>query len=222
MSSVDSKHIIPRQSLQAEVVSRLRNEIIEGKWPPGARLQERVLCERFGVSRSPLREAFHVLAGENLLTLLPNRGAVVTSPTVTDAEQHFELMVMFETKALELACRNATKAQLDEIGRLHQAMREAADDKDGHAFYELNNRVHRAIVQASNHAPLVKYHEMVARQLIRIQNLYGVEGEGREESLQEHERFIAPLLKRDAKRALANFTKHLGTVDKMVHSRLKT
>jgi len=222
MSTDDGRNIIPRQSLQSEVVSRLRNEIVNGTWPPGARLQERVLCERFGVSRSPLREAFHVLAGENLLALLPNRGAVVTSPTVADAEQHFELMVMFETKAVELACRNATKAQLDEIGRLHQAMRDAAGEKDGHAFYEINNRVHRAIVEASNHASLIKYHEMVVRQLIRIQNLYGVEGEDRADSLQEHERFITPLLKRDAKRALAQFNKHLATVDRMVHSRLKS
>lgn len=213
--------IIPRQSLQAEVVSRLRDEIIQGTWQPGTRLQERILCERFGVSRSPLREAFHVLAGENLLTLLPNRGAVVTSPTLADAEQHFDLMALLECHAVELACTNASKAQLDEIGRLHQEMRKAAEARDGHLFYNLNNRVHRAIVVASKNAPLSKCHEMVSRQLIRIQNLYGIEGEPREDALAEHEEFIAPLLKRSRTKALAEFRKHLQTVDRMMHARLK-
>jgi DNA-binding GntR family transcriptional regulator len=221
MDNPEALNIIPRQSLQAEVVSRLRDEIVSGKWPPGARLQERVLCERFGVSRSPLREAFHVLAGENLLQLLPNRGAIVTSPTLADAEQHFNVIALLESHALELACENATKAQLEEIGRLHRAMRQAMESKDGHAFYELNNRVHRAIVEASNNAPLAKYHEMAARQIIRIQNLYGVEGEARDASMAEHDKFISALLKRDKTRAAAQFRKHLQTVDKMVHSRLK-
>jgi DNA-binding GntR family transcriptional regulator len=221
MDNSSNLNIIPRQSLQAEVVARLREEIVSGKWPPGARLQERVLCERFGVSRSPLREAFHVLVGENLLQLLPNRGAVVTSPTLEDAEQHFDLIVLLETHAVELACVNATKAQLDEIARLHRAMHEAAESNDAHAFYEMNNRVHRAIVEASNNAPLAKYHEMAARQLIRIQNLYGIEGEERDLSVTEHDKFIAPLLKRDATRAVAQFRKHLTTVNKMMHSRLK-
>ena len=99
--------------------------------------------------------------------------------------------------------------------------RKAMESKDKHAFYDLNNRVHRAIVQASNNAPLIRCHEMVTRQLIRIQNLYGIEGEAREDALAEHEKFIVPLLKRDKARALAQFSKHLRTVDKMVHSRLK-
>src|SRR5690606_11768407 len=76
---------IPRRSLQEEVAARLRAEIVEGVWPPGTRLQERVLCERYGVSRSPLRETFQVMAKEGLLQLLPGRGAVVTRPTMTDA-----------------------------------------------------------------------------------------------------------------------------------------
>lgn len=221
MQKPHTLNIIPRQSLQFEVVSRLRDEIVSGLWRPGARLQERVLCERYGVSRSPLREAFHVLVGENLLQLLPNRGAVVTSPTLADAEQHLSVIRLLESHALELACDNATKAQLDEIGRLHRAMHQALEAKDGHTFYDLNNRVHRAIVEASNNAPLAKYHEMAARQLIRIQNLYGIEGEARDPSMTEHDKFIVPLLKRDKARATAQFRKHLQTVDKMVHSRLK-
>jgi len=72
-----STTVIPRQSLQASVLERLRQEIIEGVWRPGVRLQERILCERFGISRSPLRETFQVLASEGCSSCFePRRGCL--------------------------------------------------------------------------------------------------------------------------------------------------
>ena len=66
-----------RSALHAGVSARLKAMIIEGELPPGARLNERVLSEKLDVSRTPLREAFKMLAGIGLVELLPNRGAVV-------------------------------------------------------------------------------------------------------------------------------------------------
>jgi DNA-binding transcriptional MocR family regulator len=75
---------IRRQSLHDVVVDRLRDLIVEGVLPPGQRLNERVLSEQLGVSRTPLRESFKVLAVEGLIALLPNRGATVTPLTIGD------------------------------------------------------------------------------------------------------------------------------------------
>ncbi|HYD66015.1 GntR family transcriptional regulator, partial [Azospirillum sp.] len=61
---------IVRASLHEEVVGRLREMIVEGELPPGDRLNERELCELFGISRTPLREALKVLASEGLVVLL--------------------------------------------------------------------------------------------------------------------------------------------------------
>ena len=68
---------IDRQVLHQTVAARLRDLIIEGHLEPGAHLNERLLCEQLHISRTPLREAFKVLATEGLIALLPNRGAQV-------------------------------------------------------------------------------------------------------------------------------------------------
>ncbi|MDH3700825.1 MAG: GntR family transcriptional regulator, partial [Alphaproteobacteria bacterium] len=65
----------PERPRYGDVVSGIRDLIIEGELTPGSRVPERILCERFGVSRTPLREALKVLASEGLIDLLPNRGA---------------------------------------------------------------------------------------------------------------------------------------------------
>ena len=70
---------IARSSLPEAAAERLRTLIIEGELAPGARLNERELSERLGVSRTPLREAFRMLAADGLLVQLPNRGAQVVS-----------------------------------------------------------------------------------------------------------------------------------------------
>ena len=64
-------------SLHGEILPRLRDYIVEGNIPDGARVPERQLCEMLGISRTPLREALKVLAAEGLIELLPNRGARV-------------------------------------------------------------------------------------------------------------------------------------------------
>jgi DNA-binding GntR family transcriptional regulator len=213
---------IPRRSLQSEVVTRLRDEIVSGKLGPGVRLQEQALCDRFGISRSPLREAFNVLASEDLIVLLPNKGAMVTAPTLESAEQHFDLLAMLECRAIELACKKATNEQLDEILKMHERMRKIADADGNKTYFEMNNRVHRAIVLASNNDVLMRYHQMIVRQVIRIQNLYGIKGEKPKDSIIEHERFIRALARRDAAKAVSELRKHLGTADKMLHVRLST
>ena len=67
---------VDRQILHVAVAQRLRTMIMEGDLAPGTRLNERVLCDLLQVSRTPLREAFKVLAADGLVTLLPNRGAL--------------------------------------------------------------------------------------------------------------------------------------------------
>src|SRR5690606_28274679 len=106
---------IDRRPLHEEVAERLRAMITEGALAPGARLNERVLCERLRVSRTPLREAFKVLASERLVELSPNRGASVVALSRSDVEQLFELMGALEGLAGQLAAERRTEAELAEI-----------------------------------------------------------------------------------------------------------
>src|SRR5918912_3286689 len=112
----------PKAMLHDEVVARLREMLIEGLIPPGARVPERDLCAAFGISRTPLREALKVLAAEGHVTLLPNRGARAAKLTLKDVHDLFELCSGLEALAGELACERIEKPALNHILALHAEM----------------------------------------------------------------------------------------------------
>src|SRR3954470_19697432 len=108
--------------LHEDVVSRLRNILIEGEIPPGARIPERDLCARLQISRTPLREALKVLAAEGLVMLLPNRGSRAAKLTQKDVKELFEVCEALEATAGELACPRISDEQLGEIASLQSKM----------------------------------------------------------------------------------------------------
>ena len=90
-------------SLHEEVLSKIRQMILQGELEPGSRIVERSLCERFKVSRTPLREAFKVLRSEGLVEILPNRGARVPTFRKKEICDAMEIMAALEGLAGELA-----------------------------------------------------------------------------------------------------------------------
>src|SRR6202163_1343683 len=109
---------IARQALPEAAAERLRTLIIEGELAPGARLNERELSERLGVSRTPLREAFRMLAADGLLVQLPNRGAQVVTLSPDDVRHAFEVMASLEGLSGELAVARVTDDDLVELRAL--------------------------------------------------------------------------------------------------------
>lgn len=212
---------IQRSSLQSEVCNRLRQEIIDGVWRPGVRLQERLLCERYGISRSPLRESYQSLVAEGLIEVTPNRGAVVTAPTPEKTMQNFQLLRALEVLAVRLVCRNAKEADLRGIRDLDEEMRGPMQRGDIHDFLKLNNAVHRAIVLASGNEPLADVHLVTSRQIIRVQNLDGPLTHRASEGMHQHDEIIAALVARDEDRAVRLFEEHLDTVEENLRSRLR-
>lgn len=211
---------IQTTSLQSEVLNRLRDEIIRGVWKPGDRLQEQLLTERYGVSRSPLREAYQVLATEGLLDLLRNRGAVVSTPTLADVLESHQLLVALETLGIELAAKQASDADLQAILARHEAENAAAAAGDEAQAFQLNNDLHRSIVVASHNRPLINAHLIVSRQIIRVQNVTGYLHP--DLPVHEHDAFIEPLMKRKAKPAVEGLRRHLATVEANLRRRLET
>ena len=129
-------------TLPASTAERLRELIIEGELAPGARLNERALCERLGVSRTPLREALRVLAAEGLVELPPNRSAVVASLSGDDIRESFEVMSALEALSGELACRHITAAEIAEIKALTFELLACHAREDLPSYYRLNRPIH--------------------------------------------------------------------------------
>jgi DNA-binding GntR family transcriptional regulator len=202
---------IDRQGLASAVTMRLRDMIIEGTLPPGTRLNERVLCEQLAVSRTPLREAFKVLAGEGLIELLPNRGAAVAELSIADIEQTFEVLGALEGLAGQLACQRITEAEITEIRALHFEMLAAHARRDLAAYYKINHVIHDRINASAGNAVLTAtYLQMNAR----IQNLRFRSNFNQDKwnaAMKEHSAMLDALERRDGQALHAILERHLLT-----------
>lgn len=200
---------IERRPLHEEVADRLRELITEGLLAAGSRLNERVLCAQLGVSRTPLREAFKVLASERLVDLHPNRGAIVASLSTEDVEHLFELMAALEGLVGELAAQRRTDAELDEIRALHFEMLAAHARRDLPAYYRLNRAIHQTMSRCTRNPMLAETYDSTN---LRIQNLRFRSNFKREKwdaAVREHEQMVSALSARDGARLRALLEEHL-------------
>ncbi len=155
MNTMDRYQGIVRKTLHHEVVvDALRELILEGELEPMSRINEVELCERFGISRTPLREAIKLLAAEGLLVLLPNRGARVVALSETEIAEILQVVGALEGAAGELACERITSGELTVIEAATEAMVAAWKAGDYPAYFARNREIHEAIMAAARNAAL--------------------------------------------------------------------
>ncbi len=155
---------ILRRTLHDELVALLRNMIIEGELRPGSRIAEARLCTRFGVSRTPLREALKVLSAEGLVRLLPNKGATVVRVTRKEVEETVPILGALEAMAGELACARIDKESLDRLRGTHKQMVEHFSHGEKAPYNKLNRTIHEAIFEVADNKTLSEtYHMLQAR-----------------------------------------------------------
>lgn len=198
-----------RKGLALATCARLRDMIIEGVLAPGARLNERVLCEQLQVSRTPLREAFKTLAGEGLIELLPNRGAIVAQLSLIEIEESFDVMGALEGFAGELACAQITEDELREIRALHYEMLAAHARRDLPTYYRLNHEIHDLINSAARNTVLTgTYKQLNARlQSLRFRSNFNQEKWDR--AVKDHSEMLELLEKRDGEGLRRVLMRHL-------------
>jgi len=109
-----SESAIPRQSLTSAVADKLREEIIRGTIPEGAQLRQDAIAMQYHVSRIPVREALRQLDAEGLITIVPNRGAIVPALSPTDIEELFTIRALLEPEILKHSIPRLTNADFDE------------------------------------------------------------------------------------------------------------
>ena len=188
----------PEPSLHGEVLSRLRDYLVEGNIPDGGRVPERQLCELFGVSRTPLREALKVLAAEGLIELLPNRGARVRELGKHDLEELFDVMGGLESLAGRLACEAITDQEIAEIERLHYEMYGYYLHRDMHNYFQVNQRIHERIVAASRNEALRGIYANLAGRIRRVRYSanFARKRQRWAEAMREHEAILDALRRR--------------------------
>jgi DNA-binding GntR family transcriptional regulator len=201
---------IDRQVLHAAVAARLRDLITEGQLAPGTRLNERLLCEQLHISRTPLREAFKVLATEGLIALLPNRGAQVVRLSRDEVLQTFDVMGALEGLSGELACRHITAAEIAQIRELHRQMAACHRRRDLPGYYRLNRAIHERINAAARNPVLTEVYRTVNARLHALRFRSNFDRAKWDAALAEHEQMLAALEKRDGERLRRILVEHLA------------
>ena len=154
----------PRMSLHEDVVGRLREMILHGELAPGEWIAEMKLCNDLAISRTPLREALKVLASESLITLLPNRGAIVADIRVEEIADLFEIMDALEALIGRLAVDRASDADIAALQSMHEAMVAHHERGARDAYFDLNQAIHQRIAELSGNASLASTYARLRRE----------------------------------------------------------
>jgi DNA-binding GntR family transcriptional regulator len=188
----------PAVSLHDGLVAALRDYIVEGNLADGARIPERLLCDRFGISRTPLREALKVLAAEGLIDLLPNRGARVRELSSEDLRELFDVMGGLEALAGRLACERISDTEVAEIEQTHHEMYRFYLRREMHGYFQCNQAIHRMIVEAAGNATLSATYASFAGRIRRVRYSANLAKERDRwgEAMREHEAILDALRRR--------------------------
>ena len=201
---------IARRPLHEEATERLRDLIVQGRLTPGARLNERVLTAQLGVSRTPLREAFKVLATEGLVELLPNRGAIVSEIDALRVAETLAVMGALEALAGEFACLNATDGQINEIRSLHHEMLANHARGDLAGYFKFNQAIHLKIVKYSGNTVLYNTYRQLNANVRRARYMANLSQERWDAAVREHGEILAALAARDVTRIKTLLAEHLA------------
>lgn len=188
---------IRRRTLHEDLIVVIRELIVSGQLASGIKVPEKELCDQFGVSRTPLREALKVLATDGLVVLEANRGARVSPITRQDLDEVFPVMGALEALAGELACRNITDAEIAATRRQHDLMVEHYRAKRLDQYFAVNEVIHEAILQGARNATLTAQYRSLAVRVRRARYVANMTMARWEQATQEHEQIIQALENRD-------------------------
>ncbi|MBI3936458.1 MAG: GntR family transcriptional regulator [Betaproteobacteria bacterium] len=184
--------------------------IVQGELAPESKLNERVLAERLGISRTPLREAIKYLASAGLVELAPNRGAKVAPLKPEKVKEIFVVLGALEALAGDLVCRNANDADIAEIRALHYEMLAHHARGDLAAYFRCNQRIHLKLVERAGNATLAQVYGSLNAYVLRARYIANLSRGRWDKAVKEHEEILDALVRRDGARLKLLLRDHLA------------
>lgn len=200
---------IVRHSLYQSLVSPLREMIMQGELRPGEKVPEEQLCERFGVSRTPIREALKVLAAEGALEILPHRGAIVSRVTEEQIAELFPIMASLERLAGGLACERATAEDIRRFKDLHEQMMSAYAANDERGYLRFNRLIHETFFEIARNATLAAFYQQILTRINACRFVVRKKPEHWRTAVAEHEEMVRLLEARDGAKLAELLERHV-------------
>jgi DNA-binding GntR family transcriptional regulator len=207
------REALPAARTRTESLRRgLEADILSGVLPPGQKLDEEKIAARFGLSRTPVREALKSLMATGLVDVRPHQGAFVANVDLKDLIEMFEVMSLLEASCAELAARRLTAKDRKDISLAQEECESPRSFKDPPTFYRANIRFHDAIYRAAHNGFLAAQTQALCTRLepyrLRITYHSGLI----EKSNREHRLILEAIFSMDDERARAAMTHHLTSL----------
>ncbi|THJ30465.1 GntR family transcriptional regulator [Lampropedia aestuarii] len=188
-------------TLRQLALEKLRQAIIGGQLPPGARLVERTLCDLLGVSRSVVRESLGQLEAEGWITKEPYKGPTVAVIDEDGVRQIFEMRAAIEGRVAALSAHRATAEQIDALEVTLVAMTKAQAAADVEAQIEAIESFYEVLLEAAGNELMASYLAAQRNRLARLRRLSLSHSPRASASVEEKRQIVAAIRHKDAKTA---------------------
>ena len=190
-----------------QVASILRSSILSGGISKGQSITLDSIGEQVGMSRTPVREAFQILANEGLLELRQNRCAIVKDISIEAIKDHYEMRILLETEALRRACQHMNDETLKAIQTVNKQGQRAKEAGDTEAYNLANQAFHMTIWEAADSEKLKSFLSLLwnglsMNHLVTAQEYAGI-------SLADHNKIVEQLEKKDYEGACETMRQHI-------------
>lgn len=200
-----------------KIADQLEEAILEGTFQDGDRLDEIRLAAQFGVSRTPLREAFQRLAVSDLVEQIPRRGVFVRQPGPVEMMEMFEVMAELEASCARLAAIRISEVALDDLQANNDRCEKAVERHDANAYYTENEQFHHTLYRQSGNSYLEQECLRLHKRLKPFRRLQlRLRGRMRQ-SLAEHQEIVAALRAEDGALAADVMRVHVAVQGEKFH-----
>ncbi|MCB8838324.1 GntR family transcriptional regulator [Aurantimonas sp. VKM B-3413] len=207
--SMSSTMAGPRPVRSKVIADGLEEEIISGALPAGCKLDETAVAQRFGVSRTPVREAFLTLASRSLVERMPYRGVVVCDLSLERIDQMFEAMGEIEGMCGRLAAGRMTTVERARLWDQQSAMEAMVGQDDFAAYDEANSLLHDMIYAGTHNDDVVEIAKAMRVKLAPFRRSQLQSRERVAESTLEHAAIVDAILEHDGVSAERHLRRHL-------------
>ena len=186
MKNTAEKHL----TLREKILETIRDAILSGHLSPGEKVTEPELAERFGISRTPIREAFRQLESEGYLTVIPRKGAVVVTFSDKDIAEFYAIKSILEGFAARQACMRLADREIERLAAINDRLRQLAESGDVKQFFRVHDDFHELFIRASGNSTLFDLVTTLVKKFQRLR-IASLSYPGRmDRSVTEHDKII--------------------------------
>lgn len=213
---------IERQTVTSMTRDAIRERILHGVYPAGEPLRQDAIAEQLGVSRIPVREALRLLEAEGLVTFNPHRGAIVSTLSVAEIQELYELRAEIEADLITRAVPHITDEQIDRAEDVLDAYESALRNGQVAGWGGLNWKFHSTLYASANRPVTMGVVHRLHQHTDRYSRMQLALTHGEARAIREHRQIAAALRRRNAKRAATLMRQHILGAGRALQEFLKS